>query len=143
MRAGRWPNGSWIARASGMTLVETLIAMLIFVLSGVWLTAAYRSVLELNRVSEETMVALDDLDDMMERVRSAPFAQLAASFPDGVAGVYAPIVGDYTLSGERITVRHVPSAVATPRELIVEVTWLDNQRTYRRRLSTFRTIELT
>ena len=132
-----------VSHARGMTLVETLISMLIFVLSCVWLTAAYHSVLELNRVSEQTMVALNDLQDMMERVRSSPFTQLAVSFPNGVAGGYAPIVGGYTLPNEQIIVTHLPDTVADPRELIVEVNWFDSNRLYRRRLSTVRTSELS
>lgn len=119
------------------------MAITIVMLSCVWVTAAYHWVLELNQVSEQTLIALNDLQDVMERVRSAPFTQLAATFPNGVAGGYDPIVGGYTLPNEQIIVTHVPSTAADPRELVVEVNWTVKNRIYRRQLSTVRTSELT
>ncbi len=132
---------------SGLTLVELLLAIVVMMVAGVWLLSAYHSSLHLNDVARQAAVALGDLNDILERVKTTPFTQLATDFPDGAAnGVvgggpdrYGAIVGGYTLSNEQITVTHQPSPLADPRELIVQVTWTHRDRTYQRRLSTIRT----
>ena len=136
-------------RRRGMTLVELLIATVVTVLGGLWLLGAYHSVIELTETSQQADVALNDLRDMMERIKTTPFTSLAANFPDGaVNGVvgggpnlYAPIVGSYTLNGEQITVTHRPGTAADPRELIATLRWTHLGRTYQRSLSTMRVSE--
>lgn len=126
---------------AGMTLVELLIAIAVLVVAGVWLLSAYQSALHLTEVAQQTTVALNDLGDMMERIKATPFTQLAANFPNGVANGaagYAVAIGNYTLPNEQITVTHSPSTVADPRELIVQVTWTNRGRVYQRRTSTVR-----
>ena len=129
-----------------MTLVELLVAIMVMVLGGLWLLGAYHSVLELTEVSQQADVALNDLRDIMERIKTTPFTSLATVFPDGVqdgggSTPYAPIVGTYTLSGEQITVTHRPTAATDPRELIVTLRWTNRGRTYQRTLSTMRVSE--
>jgi Tfp pilus assembly protein PilV len=121
-----------------MTLAELLVAMTVAVVGGIWLLASYHSILHLTEVSQQSATALDDLKDMMERIKATPFAQLTATFPTGVAGAYNGIVGGYTLSNQQITVTHQPSANADPRELVVQVTWTNRNRNYQRSLSTMR-----
>ena len=133
----------------GMTLVELLVAIVVVVLGGLWLLGAYHSVLELTEVSEQADRALNDLRDMMERIKTTPFTSLAANFPtgavNGVVGqgqnLYAPIVGSYSLTGEQITVTHRPTAAADPRELVAVLQWTNRGRTYQRSLSTMRVSE--
>ncbi len=121
-----------------MTLVELLVATTVAVIAGVGLLAAYHAVLNLIEVSQQSVVALNDLTDIMERIKATPFTQLTASFPNGMAGAYGPVVGGYTLSSEQIRVTHQPNTNSDPRELVVQVTWTNRSRTYQRSLSTMR-----
>ena len=126
---------------AGMTLVELLIAIAVFVVAGVWLLSAYHSALHLTEVAQQTTVAIDDLRDMMERIKATPFSQLAANFPNGVANGaagYAVAIGTYTLPNQQVTVTHAPSVTADPRELIVQVTWTNRGRVHQRSTSTVR-----
>src|SRR3989338_5943300 len=113
----------------GVTLVEILFALVVVVISGVWLMVAYQSALHLTEVSQQANAALSDIRDMMERIKTTPFTALDASFPtgavNGVVGagpdLYTGIVGGYALTGEQVTGTHSPSAAAGPREPIVQV----------------------
>ncbi|MBI3320946.1 MAG: hypothetical protein HYZ91_01610 [Candidatus Omnitrophica bacterium] len=125
-------------RVRGMTLVDLLVAVTVAVIGGVWLLASYHSILHLTEVSQQSMVALNDLKDMMERIKTTPFTQLTTTFPTGVAGAYNGIVGGYTLPNQQITVTHQPNTSADPRELVVQVTWTNRNRNYQRSLSTMR-----
>ena len=132
---------------TGFTLVEVLFAIIVVVVSGVWLMAAYQSALHLTEVSQQTNLALSDVRVMMERIKTTPFTALNARFPNGaVNGVvgggpdlYTGIVGGYALGNtEQITVTHSPNTAADPRELIVQVQWTNRGRTYQRRATTMR-----
>lgn len=124
-----------------MTMVELLLTLVVVIGGGVWLLYAYQGMLQLTEVSQQTSVALNDLDDMMEAVHATPFSQLSAVFPHNTAGVsaYATIIGGYTLPGEQITVLHHPDTSADPRELEVRVSWTNQGRSYQRTLFTMRT----
>ena len=127
----------------GSLLVELLIGFGAMVIAAVWLLTAYHSSLQLTEVAQQAAVALDDLKDMMEKIKSTPFAQLATDFPNGTAngGVpdkYGTVVGGYSLQTEQVTVTHQPNAAADPRELVVQVTWTNGGRTHQRRVSTMR-----
>ena len=138
-RAGRRP-------VRGFTLVEVLFAIVVVVVSGVWLMVAYQSALHLAEVSQQSTMALNDIRSMMERIKTTPFTALNASFPtgaiNGVVGVgpdlYTGVVGGYGLNTEQITVTHSPSTAADPRELVVQVQWTNRGRTYQRRATTMR-----
>lgn len=129
-----------------MTLAETLGAMVVLVLGGLAIMSSYQSSLHLTEVAHQNALAMDDLKDMMERVQTTSFTQLNANFPDGaINGIiglgpdqYSGIVGGYGLNTEQIVVRHVPSIVADPRELVIEVSWTNHGRLYRKSLATFR-----
>jgi hypothetical protein len=127
--------------------VELLFAIVAVVLGGVWLLSAYNYSLHLSEVAQQSNVALNDLRDMMERIKTTPFTQLANDFPNGVANGGAPdrygviingAVGVYTLTNEQITVTHSPTTAADPREMIVVVTWMNRGRQYQRQISTVR-----
>lgn len=125
---------------SGMTLVELLIGVAILLVSSLSLLAAYRYALELSEVAHQSAVAVNDIKDMLERIKTTSVANLQTDFPNGVANAaaYTTIVGGLTLSGEQITTTHSPSITADPRELSVQVTWTNRGRTYQRSLSTLR-----
>lgn len=130
----------------GMTLIELLIAIGAVVLAGVWLLGAYQSSLHLTEVSQQSSVAVNDMRDVLERIKTTPFAQLDDLFPSGSANgvvgggaqTYPGFIGGYTLPNEQITVTHSPNAAADPRELIVQLTWTNRGRQYQRQLSTVR-----
>jgi Tfp pilus assembly protein PilE len=134
-------------RQDGFTMVELLFAVAVLIVSGVWMLSAYHSALQTTAMSQQWKVAVNDLHDMMERIKSTPFAQLNASFPNGTANgtanAYATVVGTYTLNGESITVTHfdlagAPSITADPRELVVTIQWTDKGRTYTKTVRTMR-----
>ena len=136
-------------RTKGMMLIELLIAISAVVLGAVWLLGAYHSSIYLTRVSQDGSIAINDLRDMMERIRTTPFAQLDDLFPDGAVNgkvgagpeTYAGFIGGFTLQNEQITVTHSPNTAADPREMIVRLTWTNQGRQYQRRLSTVRAAE--
>ena len=135
-----------------MTLVEVLFAIWVLVLSGLGLLASYQANLHLSEVSQQTGMALNDLKDMMERIKATSFTNLQANFPSGApngvvgggAEKYSPIIGGYTLSNEQITVQHQDpvthqaSVIADPRELVVQLSWTNRGRTYQRSVMTIR-----
>ncbi len=131
----------------GFILVETLVAIGVVAIAGVWLMGAYQSSLQLAQVSEQMSVAVNDLKDMMERIKTTSFANLQTDFPNGAvngivgggADKYGAILGGYTLANEQVTVTHVPTTAADPRELIVQVSWTNGGRTYQQSVSTMRT----
>ena len=140
MRVGAVPRRNEI----GVTLVELLLAISVLVIAGVGLLGAYHSALHLTETAQQATVAVNDLKDIMERIKTTPFTQLQASFPSGAANgpggaqAYTNVVGGYTLPNEQITVTHSPNTAADPRELIVRLTWTNRGRTYQRSVSTIR-----
>ena len=131
-------------RTRGVTLVELLFGIAALLIGAVWLMAAYQWSVHLAEVSQQANVALNDLRDMMERIKTTPFTQLTVNFPNGTlngpggAQAYTNVVGGYTLNTEGITVTHNPNTGADPRELVVTLTWVNRGRTYQRMLSTMR-----
>jgi len=145
----RAPSARGLKDRRGFFLAELLFAVAAIIIAAVWLLAAYNASLQLTEVSQQTSVALDDLKDMMEKVKATSFSQLNAIFPngaaDGVVGggpnTYAPMVGGYSLANEQITVTHQPNVAADPQELVVQLTWTNFGRTYQRSVSTLRSSE--
>jgi len=143
------PGTSPRRKTGGMTLVELLLGIGVLVLSGVWLLGAYHSSLHLTETAQQTKVALNDLRDMMERIKATPFTRLDDDFPngapDGMVGAgpnrYTAVVGGYSLPNERITVTHTPDPAADPRELVVQITWTNRGRAYQRSVATVRASE--
>ena len=132
-------------RRAGLTLIELLATSVVIVFASTGLLIAYQSTFHLNEVSQQASAAVDDLNDMMERIKTTPFTLLQTNFPNGVANgtagtprEYTNIIGGYTLRDEQITVTHSPNTAADPRELIVQITWTNRGRTYQRSLSTIR-----
>ncbi len=127
----------------GLTLVELLCAIIVFVIAGVAVLGAYQSSFRLVEASQTNTIAMNDLRDMTERIKDTAFSVLTTNFPNGTANgpaanLYSTIVGGYTLSQESITVTY-PVLGVDPLELIVQVTWVVGGRSYTRSLSVKRT----
>jgi len=122
---------SMINKSSGMTLMEVLVATLVFTIAMSGLLTSLNSVRYLFDISKNFEVAGQNLRDMQERIRSTTFSDMLTLFPngdiDGPAGnPYATIVGGYTLMSEQITVAYA-NATAEPLETRVTVAWQDRQ----------------
>ena len=127
----------------GLTLIEILVALLILVVAGGGIVGAHLSSNQMLEYSLHTMKAVDDLEDLVERIRSTPYNLVTARFPSGAADGggatdYAGLVGGYTLDNEQITVTY-PSLQPGRMEILVTVTWTSRQRARTARLSTIRT----
>ncbi len=118
--------GKQLRMTAGFTFVELLLVIFVLITASAGIIGSYFSTHFLSHYAKETMMATDDLRDMMERIYATPFSALNANFPagtaNGPANSYSGIVGGYLLSGESITVTY-PSVSATRRELLVAVTW--------------------
>lgn len=136
------PQGFRGSQRSGVSLVEILIALFVFLIAGSGILSATLSSHQLAESANTTMRAVDDLDDIMERIAATPFAGLQGRFPDGVpnggASDYAAMVGGYTLDNEQITVTY-PSVATGRVEMLVTVSWTYRGRVMSSRLSTVRT----
>lgn len=125
----------------GLTLIETLFAMLIAVIAIGGTLEAFHYNFILARTSEETSVALQDMANIMERIACTPFNNITSDFPDGVADGtnYEAIVGGYTLVDEHISVNYT-DADSDPLEIIVNISWSGaKNRQHSMSLSTFKT----
>lgn len=126
----------------GITMMEIVIALVLFMGAGGGITAAHLYSHRLSDDATNAMRAVNDLDDVMERIQATPFATLSAAFPDGVVdgvgGVYADIVGGYTLGGEQIVVTY-PDQASGRLEMLVTVSWLQYGRLRNERGSVVRT----
>ncbi len=131
---------------AGFTLVELLFTILILVISGLGILGAYTSSFKLVRVAQQTNIAMNDVRDIIERIKSTSFTQLTTNFPNGAAnGIvgtgadkYGVIIGGYTLPTEQITVTYQPNTTADPVELVVQLQWTSGGRTYQQSFSTIR-----
>lgn len=112
-----------------ITLIEVLIATFIFVLAFGGLLSSILASVYLLSLGKEQTVAISDLRNMMERIRSTPFENMLSLFPnstvDGPASKpYSNIVGGYALNNEHIIVTY-PSTTSDPLEVKVNVSWRD------------------
>jgi prepilin-type N-terminal cleavage/methylation domain-containing protein len=118
-------------RQKGTTLIELMIATLIFSIALAGLLNALLATLTLIQSSKDTTVAVADLGNVLERMRATPFSSLTTDFPDGDTDgasdtEYADIVGGYTLEEEHITISYV-NAADDPLEINAQITWENKQ----------------
>jgi hypothetical protein len=127
----------------GLTLVEILIAMFVFTLALAALLSSIVAVLYLIDLSKDFTVAYSDIRNMMEDIRTTPFANMLSLFPDGlvdgpVSNRYSDLVGGYLLGNEHITVTYA-DVTSDPLEVKVILTWQDKHaRTQTASASTFK-----
>ena len=135
-------TGERVSHHAGLSFIEIVLALFLFVLTGSGILSSYLSCHHLSEHATNTMRAVSDLDDMMERIRATPFNTLQTNFPSGVANglgnSYVGIVGGYTLDGEQIVVTY-PSQTLVRLEILVTVNWTQRGRARTTQLSTVRT----
>lgn len=129
--------------ARGMTYLEVLVALALFVSVAVSILISNLSMHWVSEHATTTMAAVNHLDDIMERIGTTDFGALQTTFPagvvDGGAGQpYAVIVGGYTLDTEHIVVTY-PNQTADRLEMLVTISWTFRQRARTAQLSTVRT----
>lgn len=127
----------------GGTFVELLMAIFVITFSATSILGGYLSADYLTKNASETSIALEDLEDLMERIHATPFNNLQIDFQDGVAdgglnNDYAAIVGGYVLPGEEITVTY-QNATADRVEVVATLTWNQRERVRSLSLSSVRT----
>jgi hypothetical protein len=104
---------------------------------------AFHAHFYLCQTSRESLIALNDLETMVENIYSEPFASLSIAFPNGTANgssanPYWNIVGGYELAQESITVTY-PTFTNESREILVSLIWRDKaQRLQRMAIATYR-----
>lgn len=132
-------------RRGGFTFIELMLVIFVLAAAGTGILGSFLSTHLLTQHGRDTMVAVEDLKDMMERIHATPFTDLLTDFPagdaDGPAGnAYTAIVGNngYTLPGQQITVTY-PAQTATRREILVTLNWTSRGRARSAALSTVRT----
>ena len=130
--------------SKGMTLLEIMVASVIFVTAVIGVASAIVTAANLISTSRYRDIAVADLRNMMEKIGTTPFDSITTRFPDDVvdgpsSNPYSALLGGYTLTNEAITVSY-EDASADPLEILVTVTWQDKRgRAYNASMSTFRT----
>lgn len=127
----------------GMTLVEILVAVAIFVIAAGGILLGNFTMHQASEYANHTLTAVHHLDDIVEDIYATEFGALQAKFPAGVADggagqPYVAIVGSYALDNEQIVITY-PAQTPTRLEMLVTVTWVSRQRPRSMQLSTVRT----
>ncbi|HTY44477.1 MAG TPA: hypothetical protein VMD52_00580 [Patescibacteria group bacterium] len=129
---------------AGVSLIEILVAVLIFTLAMGGLLSCVFSTMYLSEISRNSTIATADLKNIMEKIRATPFDHLTADFPhnvqDGpIAKPYQNIVGAYRLTAEHITVTYA-NPNGDPLEIKATAVWQDKRgRNANAALYTFKT----
>lgn len=128
----------------GMTLVEILIAVLVFSVALGALLSCLATIVDLIDISRDQTTANTDLKNMLEQIRATPFDSLTAKFTNGftdgpASNNYTNLVGGYTLRNEHITVSYA-NPNTDPLEIKVLAAWQNKKgRAFNTSISTFRT----
>lgn len=128
----------------GMTLIELLIATLVFTIALGALLNSIIVVLYLIDLAKNQTIAISDLRNMMESIRVTAFADTLSLFPNSVVdgpvkNSYRSVIGGYTLYNEHIIVTYA-NVHSDPLEIKVNLTWADKRgRNHSASVSTFKT----
>jgi type II secretory pathway component PulJ len=128
----------------GITLVEILVATLIFCVALTGVLGSMVAISDLIDLSKDTTTATVHLKNMMERVLMTSFATMLTRFPNGtvdgpVTNPYASVVGGYNLTNEHITALYANMST-DPLEINVFLSWSDKKGRGRNiSMSTFKT----
>jgi Tfp pilus assembly protein PilV len=132
--------------SKGMSLIDLLVSILILAITSAAFLGILLTALNFIDSAKEQTIAVYDLRDMMESIRSTrttPFSTMLTNYPNGIqdgpgARPYTTVVGNYTLRSEHITVTY-PNTAAEPLEVRVTVTWQDKfGRSLSTAMSTFK-----
>lgn len=130
--------------SKGMTLVEILIATLVFVVALGAVLSSIVAILYIIDLAKDQTVAMSDLRNIMEQIRATTLANMASLYPNAVAdgpanNRYQTILGGYSLNNEHITVTYF-DINSDPLEINVRISWEDKyRRPYSTSMSTFKT----
>ncbi|OIO36489.1 MAG: hypothetical protein AUJ74_02010 [Candidatus Omnitrophica bacterium CG1_02_44_16] len=131
-------------KKNGMTLVEVLIATLIFSVALGVLLSSLGAIIDLLDIAQDRSQATSDLKNMMEKIRATPFDAITTRFTNGttdgpVTNPYTAIVGGYNLKNEHMIVSYA-NPNTDPLEILVLANWQDKKgRAFNTTISTFRT----
>lgn len=127
-----------------MTLVEILVATLIFCIALTGVLGSMVAISDLIDLAKDTTTATVHSKNMLERILMTSFAAMLTRFPDGtvdgpITNRYTTIVGGYNLTNEAITVRYA-NVSTDPLEINVFLSWSDKKgRGRNMSMSTFKT----
>ena len=129
--------------SNGITLIENLIATLVFTIALVAVVSSIASIVDVIDDAKDTTVATADLRNVMEKIKATPFDSVTTKFPKGVSdgpasNLYSAIVDNYTLTNEHITVTYKDEN-AEPLEINAAMSWQNKKgRSFSRSMSTFK-----
>jgi len=129
---------------NAFSLLEILIASGILVVVIISLMGIFIISLNCMAQAKEINIATEDLKDVLEKIKSTPFAQLTdpTKFPDG-GNVSANVIGGFLLSDENIVVNYPSGTNVDPLEIEAVITWTGkDRRAYSRTFKTMRTSRL-
>src|SRR4030042_3789800 len=109
-----------------VTLVELIIVMVIIMIAVLGLFGVFTASLYLVVQAREKTIATDDLEDVLEYIRTLPFVHITRPANGGFsdAGTVNPaIIGGFLLEEEQITIRYPQGVDADPLVITAEVTW--------------------
>lgn len=152
-------------KTKGMTLYELLLSVfLVSVSLGALLSSLLAAVTLINLAKSQT-IAIQDLRNMSERIRSTALENIPTSFPDfaraqtgsldgPTTNRYSTVVGGYTLNSEHISVSYrccnpvtratqscatFSGGISDPVELNLNLSWQEKSgRTYSMSISTYK-----
>lgn len=128
----------------GMTLVEILIAALIFCIALTGVLGSMTAISDLIDLSKDTTTATFHVKNMMERILTTPFSAMLTRFPNGTldgpaTNLYSSLVGGYNLTSEHIRTNYA-NISTDPLEINVLLTWNDKKGRARNiSMATFKT----
>ncbi len=149
-----------------MTLYELLLSVLLVSVSLGGLLSSMLAAVTLINLAKSQPVAIQDLRNMSQRIRSTAFENIPSSFPDFARGQtgcldgptnnrYTTVVGGYSLNNEHISVSYrcynpltraiqscntFAGGVSDPVELNINISWEEKSgRTYTMGISTYKT----
>ena len=107
---------------SAVTLVEVMVVSALILIAVLSLWQTYVNAFKVSLASRELTTAVDDARDVIERLKSTPFVDIANKFPAGTA-VDLAFAGGQTLNNEMIVVDYINGTVGDILNITVTVSW--------------------
>ncbi|MFH1691193.1 MAG: hypothetical protein ABIC68_01275 [Candidatus Omnitrophota bacterium] len=128
----------------GTTLVEILVAVLVFSLALGALLNTLSVIVDLIDTSRDKATAITHLKNVMERIRATPFDYLTTRFPNGTVNgpagnPYVNITGNFSLTNEQVVITYADPN-SDPLEIVSSLSWQNTKgRALNISISTFKT----